>query len=685
MKQDKEEKQTNRRQTLNSLCSASGLLLSVVCCISLIHVELRIQEHHRLISHSVTFCDKMETEILRKVQQNYDRWQLMATGRYWQGTKGETEKISRQKRTSPDDSQQKSTLTASEVQVMIKQELGLLQNQVCAKDHTLCRVGPKGNTGRRGRPGTRGRQGPPGRPGSSGPPGKHGPIGVQGPMRIKGDIGMPGDPGPVGPRGPPGMKGVKGEPGQSISAPSLLQRPVGMTVNESQTAILKCTVDGNPSPKVTWSKLNSSLPVGRHVVESSGALIVKDVRPGDDGVYSCRAENLLGQVNASAKLTVQFPPQLSLSSNRLIAEEKQNVTIACTVSGQPLPGITWSRAEGSLPEDITEVMNGTLTIFNATRKDAGIYICKAENILGSARDIVQLMTFSRLLFKVRPPQEVTPAIGFAVHLPCEAESDLRPTIVWTKDGKSSLPVGANVLQNGTLVISSSTKAHEGSYICKATNALTTIEAKVKINTAVVLTSCSVIRQYVSSVSGIYVIDSDGAGGLAPFTVYCDMSDKNGVGVTVISHDSESRTLVDGCSTQGCYSRDIHYSGASLSQLASLTRVSSHCEQFIKYECRYSVMFGWGGYAWWVSSDSSKMTYWGGASPGSGKCACGMTNSCADSWRGCNCDKNDVVWREDSGLLEDKTQLPVKQLRFGDTSGSAQGYHTLGKLKCYGIA
>jgi len=196
-------------------------------------------------------------------------------------------------------------LTVSEAQVLIKQEIGLLQNQVCAKDHTLCRTGAKGNTGRRGRPGTRGRPGSPGRPGSNGPPGKHGPIGSQGPMGIKGEVGIPGDPGPVGPRGPPGMKGDKGDPGQSISAPSLLQGPVEMTVNESQTAILKCTADGNPRPKVTWSKLNSSLPVGRHVVESSGALIVKDVRPGDDGVYSCRAENLLGRVNASAKLTVQ--------------------------------------------------------------------------------------------------------------------------------------------------------------------------------------------------------------------------------------------------------------------------------------------------------------------------------------------------------------------------------------------
>ncbi|KAL9975035.1 hypothetical protein ACROYT_G012151 [Oculina patagonica] len=100
-------------------------------------------------------------------------------------------------------------------------------------------------------------------------------------------------------------------------------------------------------------------------------------------------------------------------------------------------------------------------------------------------------------------------------------------------------------------------------------------------------SCSAIRKYVSSVSGNYFIDPDGPGGLAPFTVYCDMSDKNGVGVTVVSHDSESRTHVNGYSSPGSYSRDIHYSGASLSQLASLTSVSSHCEQFIKYECYHS--------------------------------------------------------------------------------------------------
>ena len=382
-------------------------------------------------------------------------------------------------------------------------------------------------------------------------------------------------------------------------------------------------------------------------------------------------------------------PQMLLSYKTKLAEERQNVIITCTATGQPQPSITWSKSVGTLPKGRNDVINGAMTIYNVSKKDRGIYICKAENFLGSVSDTVLLMVYSPLRFKIQPPQEVTPYMfGSTVRLPCVAESDLKTTITWSKNGKSSLPVEAIVLQNNTLVLENFRKSHEGSYICRATNAVSTLEAKVKINSpARAPVSCSVIRKYVSSVSGNYVIDPDGEGGLAPFTVFCDMANKNGVGVTVISHDSERRTKVRdglGWGGQGSYSRDIHYTGASLSQLASLTRVSPHCEQFIKYHCYDSMIFR-SGYAWWVSRDSSKMTHWGGASV-SGKCACGMTNSCADSRYGCNCDKNDGVWREDSGLLTDKTKLPVTQLRFGDAGNSNnQGYHTLGKLKCYGAA
>ena len=192
-------------------------------------------------------------------------------------------------------------------------------------------------------------------------------------------------------------------------------------------------------------------------------------------------------------------------------------------------------------------------------------------------------------------------------------------------------------------------------------------------------------------SGIYLIDPDGKGNLVPFNVTCNMTDKNGVGLTVISHDSEDGKFVNGCKTRGCYSRDIHYVGANLSQLASLTEVSSHCEQLIKYECFHSRLLKSNDnrkdpFGLWVSRNSSQMTYWGGAEPSSNKCTCGMTNSCEGNGD-CNCDKNDAQWRADSGLLTDKSTLPVTQLRLGDVGISnhghnERGYHTLGKFKCY---
>ena len=138
--------------------------------------------------------------------------------------------------------------------------------------------------------------------------------------------------------------------------------------------------------------------------------------------------------------------------------------------------------------------------------------------------------------------------------------------------------------------------------------------------------------------------------LTPFIVHCDMTANNRVGVTVVSHDSEVETRVLGFLCQGSYSRDVHYSGASLSQLASLINYKSD-------KCHGSVLLcnGSPAYGWWVSRDCSNMTYWGGASFADDyKCACGVTNSCIDTRFGWHCDKNDLVYREDSGLPSRKS-------------------------------
>lgn len=52
---------------------------------------------------------------------------------------------------------------------------------------------------------------------------------------------------------------------------------------------------------------------------------------------------------------------------------------------------------------------------------------------------------------------------------------------------------------------------------------------------------------------------------------------------------------------------------------------------------------------------------------------------------CNCDSNDLQWREDGGYLIDKNTLPVSEVRLGDTGSNKkdQGTYKVGALECYG--
>ena len=198
-------------------------------------------------------------------------------------------------------------------------------------------------------------------------------------------------------------------------------------------------------------------------------------------------------------------------------------------------------------------------------------------------------------------------------------------------------------------------------------------------------SCSALLiKNPSTRSGMYYINPQGLNLSQLVQVYCNMSSKNGVPVTEIGHDSETRMLVDGYENPGSYVRNIKY-GISMQDIVTIMNQFKNCEQLIKYECYDSLLRGQSTYGtgWWVSRQGTQMNYWGGAAVNSGKCACGMNKTCVGG-RKCNCDKNDRTWREDSGYLTDKNTLPVTELRFGDTgSGSEKGYHTLGKLRCWG--
>ena len=366
--------------------------------------------------------------------------------------------------------------------------------------------------------------------------------------------------------------------------------------------------------------------------------------------------------------------------SNLVVEESTEVTIVCTASGQPNPIFNWKK-NGGKPSSDARIKEGKFTLLDVQLWDEGTYSCEATNIISTNASDIEVTVVPKVEFKFTPPAQIYAEDGSRVQLDCQGTRF--SNVTWQREG-GNLPTGHLLHPNGTLVLlNASTDDASGVYMCKVTTIFRSINTTTRVR--VTYRSCSHLKKiFPFKTSGNYYIDLDGDGGGKPFLVYCDMVDKGGSGVTVISHDKENRERVKGCDSAGCFTRDVTYTDVTLTQLASLTRVSYHCEQFIMFECKNSVRFVEEKYAWWASRDSTPMYYWGGAVSYSSRCACGMTNTCEEGG-GCNCkNSGHGGWRNDSGLLTDKLILPVTQLRFGDVEDDdEEGYYTLGKFKCYG--
>ena len=134
-----------------------------------------------------------------------------------------------------------------------------------------------------------------------------------------------------------------------------------------------------------------------------------------------------------------------------------------------------------------------------------------------------------------------------------------------------------------------------------------------------------------------------------------------------------------------YLHEITYS-IGMEQIEKLIRKSSKCRQHVRFHCFQSKLLNSPNgppHALWLSRDSERQNYWGGAEPGSEKCACGMSDppTCAGTGKFCNCDNKDRIWQVDEGYLTDKNALPVTALVFN--SKSERSDFTVGPLECWG--
>ncbi|XP_024910962.1 roundabout homolog 2 isoform X9 [Cynoglossus semilaevis] len=274
--------------------------------------------------------------------------------------------------------------------------------------------------------------------------------------------------------------------------PTFLRRPINQVVLEDEQVEFRCQVQGDPQPNVRWRKDDIDVPRGRYEIKydkDDYVLRMKKASVGDEGVFTCVAENRVGKLEASATLTVRArpvaPPQFVIRPRDQIVAQGRTATFPCETKGNPQPAVFWQK-EGSQnllfpnqpqPNSRFSVSpSGDLTISNVQRTDAGYYICQALTVAGSILAKAQLEVTDVLTDRPPPiirqgPSNQTLGVDSVALFKCQASGDPIPSVSWLKDGDSLLGKDARMsLQElGSLQIKNVKLSDSGIYTCVATS------------------------------------------------------------------------------------------------------------------------------------------------------------------------------------------------------------------------
>ncbi|XP_051929770.1 protein tyrosine phosphatase receptor type Fa isoform X4 [Hippocampus zosterae] len=294
-------------------------------------------------------------------------------------------------------------------------------------------------------------------------------------------------------------------PCRTDSVPSFMKSPDDQTGISGGVASFVCQALGEPKPRITWMKKGKKVSSQRFEViefdDGSGSVLrIQPLRAHrDEAVYECTAANSLGEINASAKLTVleeeQIPhgfPSIDMGPQLKVVERTRTATMLCAASGNPDPEIFWLK--DFLPVDIESSsgrikqlrsggtpIRGALQIENSEESDQGKYECVAVNSAGT-----RYSAPANLYVRVRrvPPRfsippshhEVMP--GGSVNLTCVAVGAPMPYVKWMSGEaeltrEEEMPIGRNVLELANI-------RQSANYTCVAISSLGVIQTTAQI-------------------------------------------------------------------------------------------------------------------------------------------------------------------------------------------------------------
>ncbi|XP_068747699.1 uncharacterized protein [Montipora capricornis] len=293
----------------------------------------------------------------------------------------------------------------------------------------------------------RGPRGPRGGPGSPGPAGKPGP---------RGSTGLPGSRGRRGHKGTDGKTGKPGIPGTSANETFIenlvkkmmvtnfgpprfvTKTPSLVSVREGENLSLEISVSGNPAPKITWSMHGQDYRDRSRFNITDKIFEIRAARFEDQGMITCRAENLFGIQETKVDLVVLGAPRFPKSPpGQVVGYLGKETKLQCNVLGNPTPEVNWARSPATpLPHNRTVTSKDSLLITSTAVGDGGIYFCTATNKYGMIihGTFLKAKPIESPVFTSKPATLITvPNIRDSVRVNCSAKGLPLPQITWYKD------------------------------------------------------------------------------------------------------------------------------------------------------------------------------------------------------------------------------------------------------------
>ena len=244
--------------------------------------------------------------------------------------------------------------------------------------------------------------------------------------------------------------------------PSIIQQPVGQTLNYGDRFSLSIRVEGSSPFTYQWKKDGVALGSG-----NSSEYYVYSAKPENSGVYTVVVTNAAGSVTSSeATITVKaaVPPSIKVQpvSQTLAYGESLNLSVEAT--GSPPLSYQWKKDGVSLSGGSSNYYS----VYNATTAASGSYTVVVSNGAGSVTSAAAVVTVGAALAPVitAQPQNQTVPYAETISLSVRATGSAPLRYEWRKDGVSIGSSGSS----SNLYLHNATPENSGVYSVIVTNA-----------------------------------------------------------------------------------------------------------------------------------------------------------------------------------------------------------------------